>query len=471
VIPDHDKIKSLTPVDLLSLAHQLESSGQVADAIVLYQHWIDSSSSPLKYVAFFNLGVLYNSKQEQNLALEMYEKALEINPELIQARLNLASILEQSGRPGEAVVQWQLALNSKKIAEPNNRQLQLTALNNLQRTQKPYGQYSVSMGVQNSPDNNSSRIIYVSTDDNTPTGGIKVIYKHSELLRQLGYDAYVMHFKEGFRCDWFNNSAAVIYANNLFKTDTVIVPEVLPQVGIQLHNMGIKYVMFVQNGYYVLPSVPLEYLQVCYQNAAAILSISDDTANILKSIFPELSDKIIRIKYSVDVNKFYLGDKVNKVTYMPRKNAQHSSNVVPWLKKLFPEWVFVPLHNMSEEQVAEELRNSKIFLAFSDFEGCPVPPIEAALSGNVVLGYHGWGGREYWVEPNFREVVFGDIRDFVRKFYEVSSFANHPSFQEILKPGIDLLKVNYGLVAEREMLVKFMEFIKGRLKSNEGGAF
>ncbi len=469
MIPNPDEIKKLSPVELIVQAQQLETLGQTDNAIELYQQWIKHAESPLKYVAFFNLGVLHFSKQEHGLAIEMYQKVLALNPEFIQARLNLATLFEQSGRPEDAAEQWQLALNSKAIHEPNNQQFQVTALNNLQRMQKPYGQYSLSMGNPESQTSDSKRIIHISTDDNTPTGGIKVIYKHSELLRQIGYDAYIMHFKEGFRCDWFNNSASVIYANNLFQTDTVIVPEVLPQVGIQLHTMGIKYCMFVQNGYYVLPSVPLEYLHVCYQNAAVILSISDDTTNLLRSIFPEFSDKIFRIKYSVDINKFCLGEKLNKVTYMPRKNAQHSANIVPWLKKLFPEWTFVPLHNMSEEQVAEELQSSKIFLAFSDFEGCPVPPIEAALSGNVILGYHGWGGREYWAEPNFREVVFGDIRDFVRKFYEVSSFANHPSFQEILKPGIEQLKVNYGLNAEKELLGQCMEFINDRLKSNEGG--
>ena len=148
---------------------------------------------------------------------------------------------------------------------------------------------------------------------------------------------------------------------------------------------------------------------------------------------------------------------------MPRKNVHHSMNVVPWLKKLFPEWVFTPLQDMSEDQVAEHLRSSKIFLAFSDFEGCPVPPIEAALSGNVVLGYHGWGGKEYWAEPNFRDVDFGDIRDFVRKFYEVASFANNLLIQQLLEPGINTLRVNYGYAAEREMLAHCIKFIESKL--------
>ena len=52
---------------------------------------------------------------------------------------------------------------------------------------------------------NLGRIIYLCNADNTPTGGIKVIYRHAELLAGLGADAYVMHPDNlDFRCDWFN---------------------------------------------------------------------------------------------------------------------------------------------------------------------------------------------------------------------------------------------------------------------------
>ncbi|MFG6457133.1 hypothetical protein [Roseateles sp. BYS96W] len=309
-----------------------------------------------------------------------------------------------------------------------------------------------------------TRIVYVSPDSNSPTGGIKVIYKHVELLRRLGADAYVMHIKPGYRCDWFENSAPIISLGELQQTDLVMVPEIMTILATQLHGMGIRYCMFVQNGYLVLPTAPMPELQACYRNAQAVLSISDDTSSLLSAVFPEISDKVLRCKYSVDTERFKpLADKPRKVTYMPRKLPIHANNVAPWLAKEFPDWEFRAIHGMSEAQVAAELASSRVFLAFSDFEGCPVPPIEAALSGNVVLGYPGWGGREYWDEPNFRVADFGDIRDFVRKFYEVAAFASRPDLQAVLAPGMARLKADYGLQAEANTLVAAINAVIARI--------
>ena len=88
-----------------------------------------------------------------------------------------------------------------------------------------------------------------------------------------------------------------------------------------------------------------------------------------------------------------------------------------------------------------------------------MPPIEAALAGNIVLGYPGWGGREYWHEPNFRSVRFGDMRDFVRKFHEVSAYATRPGIEALLAPARAQLAACYGLDAETALLRAAVERI------------
>lgn len=300
-----------------------------------------------------------------------------------------------------------------------------------------------------------SRIVYVSPDSNAPTGGIKVIYRHVELLRAQGVEACVLHFKRGFRCDWFANTAPVIALEDLRTTDLVMVPEIMTVLGNQLQGMGIRYGLFVQNGYLVLPTAPMADIERCYRHAELVLSISDDTTGMLTGVFPFLHDKIVRVKYSVDTSRFRpAAEKLRLVTYMPRKLPLHAQNVVPWLSHRFPDWQFIALHGLSEDQVALALGRSRIFLAFSDFEGCPVPPLEAALAGNVVLGYPGWGGQEYWREPIFRAVRFGDVRDFVRKFHEVADFATQASTDALLTPARGQLALDWGLEAETALLMR-----------------
>ena len=63
-------------------------------------------------------------------------------------------------------------------------------------------------------------------------------------------------------------------------------------------------------------------------------------------------------------------------------------------------------------EVSKILNKSKIFLSFSELEGLGIPPIEAALAGNKVIGYTKSLGKEYWKKPIFTNVYNGDIKDY-----------------------------------------------------------
>ena len=99
---------------------------------------------------------------------------------------------------------------------------------------------------------------------------------------------------------------------------------------------------------------------------------------------------------------------------MPRKLGYHARLVTFALRQHLPEaWEIVPIDGMDEAAVARTLAASRIFLSFSEFEGLPLPPLEAALAGNLVIGYTGQGASEYWDAPNFQEIHQGDIQSFV----------------------------------------------------------
>jgi glycosyltransferase involved in cell wall biosynthesis len=102
---------------------------------------------------------------------------------------------------------------------------------------------------------------------------------------------------------------------------------------------------------------------------------------------------------------------------------------------------------MDENGVAAILGKSKIFLSFSELEGCPLPPVEAALSGCHVIGYTGEGAKEYWDKEIFTEIYSGDIRAFVNaimnKIAEIDSSPYVPN-----KTAIDKLANRYSAQAE-----------------------
>ena len=116
---------------------------------------------------------------------------------------------------------------------------------------------------------------------------------------------------------------------------------------------------------------------------------------------------------------------------MPRKLPDHSQLLLFYLKNLLPRnWKIIPLNNVSESYLINTLSRSKFFLSFSNLEGLGIPPIEAALSGNKVIGYTGSGGLEYWKEPMFKKIENGDISNFGKKLlHEIKTYKKNWIFE------------------------------------------
>lgn len=108
--------------------------GRTQDAIALYRRWLSQApKDSLRCVALFNLGVLLGSTGDPAEAQEVYREALQIHPNLHQARLNLGHQFERQGRIDEALAQWQETLRLMESAGDADKSLVLHALNNSAR--------------------------------------------------------------------------------------------------------------------------------------------------------------------------------------------------------------------------------------------------------------------------------------------------------------------------------------------------
>ena len=69
--------------------------------------------------------------------------------------------------------------------------------------------------------------------------------------------------------------------------------------------------------------------------------------------------------------------------------------------------------------MADQLRSTTIFLSFAYQEGFGLPAAEAMACGAYVVGFHGFGGREYF-RPEFSHPVEpGDVLGLARAVEEV----------------------------------------------------
>lgn len=120
--------------DLFGAATVLQESDQLPAAIALYRAWIEHTPSPLIYAACFNLAVLLSNSGDDPAAEVVLRQALAINPNFVEGRLNLGTLLERTGRPDEALAMWQTILS--EVVQPsvkNTPALHVQTLNNLGR--------------------------------------------------------------------------------------------------------------------------------------------------------------------------------------------------------------------------------------------------------------------------------------------------------------------------------------------------
>ncbi len=121
--------------ELMSLAHQWQTGGRQADCLALYEAWVESNQSPQRLLALFNWGTVLGEMRRHAEAEAVYLRALALNPDFAQAKLNLGHQLEHQGKTAEALAQWQAVYDAGELmaigAEPID--LRLHALNNAAR--------------------------------------------------------------------------------------------------------------------------------------------------------------------------------------------------------------------------------------------------------------------------------------------------------------------------------------------------
>ena len=347
--------------------------------------------------------------------------------------------------------------------------------------------------------NNSLNIIYICTAEKGPSGGAKIIYNHSDHINKLnianvssevlhiekkkiskwntslkkafslsitnysGWHAEDISCSKNFRSNWFKNNIR-IKKNLIFdkEKDFVIFPEIFSHFAKKLCiNKKIPYAIFALNGYTLKPTDDYKSLEDSYKNAKFILSVSKDISNCVKLAFPNCRNKIIKSGVAIDKKKINLNKKkTNTITYMTRKLPQHSELVLFFLRKHLPKsWKLEKIHNFKEHKVFHYMRKSKIFLSFAHFEGLGMPPIEAALAGNKIIGYTGEGGKEIWKKPIFTEIKNGNILGFVGEILK-----NLKMKHNLKKTTIQRKKLinKFSINHEKKNLIKMINKIKSK---------
>ena len=263
-------------------------------------------------------------------------------------------------------------------------------------------------------------IWYLCPDTNVPTGGVRVIYRHVDLLNSAGMPAAVIHVRTGFSCTWFAHETKVMSAADavLSPADILVVPE---YYGPSLADLpaGVRVVIFNQNTYQTFAgrgAVATWRRYAESESLAAIVVVSHDNAEYARYVFP--GARVARVRNSVDSNLFQPARNPpgRTIGYMPRRRGADAQQVLDLLeiRGCTDNWEIVRIEGRTEEQTAAIFRTCSIFLSFSEREGFGMPPAEAMACGCYVVGFTGLAGREFFEPDICTPVEEGNVLAFAQ---------------------------------------------------------
>jgi glycosyltransferase involved in cell wall biosynthesis len=265
-------------------------------------------------------------------------------------------------------------------------------------------------------------IYYLTPDLDLPVGGIRVIYRHVDALNAIGLRARVLHGRAGFRSTWFEHGTAVAYAPDveLTRDDVLVVPE---WYGPTLDRLPaqVPLVVFNQRAYDTFDFVAYETTRpgapyAGFANLRALMTVSHDNADLLAYAFPGVP--VHRVRNVIDAAMFRPGPGTpgRRISFTTTRRERERDQLLHILRSrgVLDGWEVVPISGRSEAEVAAIMRDSAVFLSFSDREGFGLPPAEAMASGCYVVGYPGLAGREFFDPAYCAPVAENDLLGFAQ---------------------------------------------------------
>ncbi|HET9137592.1 MAG TPA: glycosyltransferase [Candidatus Kapabacteria bacterium] len=298
----------------------------------------------------------------------------------------------------------------------------------------------------------SERIFFLSPDSNATIGGVKQLYRQVDVLGKYGIDAKILHRRKGFKITWFaHNTPTISWSEFKFRdNDILVLPEIYgPQMAKTLRvdkkktffsNSDfweeelppIRKVIFNQNAYNTFARTGFDPtdLNTPYLDPTVVATIvvSEDSKEYVQSIFPDIT--IHRIRNAINAKLFSFESKKKKqICFMPRKHREEAQEVINIAKihGALKGYNIRLIENVTETETAKIMKESLLFLSFGYPEGFSLPPAEAMATGCIVIGYHGGGGKEYFLPEHSFPIEAADIRGYVKTLESVlRSYSNDP---------------------------------------------
>lgn len=229
-----------------------------------------------------------------------------------------------------------------------------------------------------------------------PTGGIKVIYQHCMLLRELGIDAKPV-LMGSYHGNLFHFDIPTVKYDEVVNTikpeDIVVATEFKPYEGLLFKDA--TKILFLQNWIgltqWLAPKdKERSYIELGYNK---VITCSQFCSEYVQE---HMNIPAVTITNGIDLSVFQ-PEKTkrisNRVLAMSRKNPTDLETIKKLLKN--SDYDIRVVDGLTQNQLIEEYQSADIFVATGYPEGFSLPPLEAMACGCVVVGFTGGAGAEF----------------------------------------------------------------------------
>jgi len=306
-----------------------------------------------------------------------------------------------------------------------------------------------------------TKIYYACPDMPWPSGGVHTLYRHVQMLRRAGYDAYVLHSQMFFRANWFACDGVKIQyladKQGPGAGDHLVIPEGMPGMMREYAGSAVRRTVFSQSWSYIFDALGVgeSWQQWGIRHVLCVSRYIRDFVKETMGLECVIMHPGIPLP---DASR--LRAKKRQIAFMPRKNSHEVARIRGIFASLEPENVsvpFVPVDGVRHDAVYSCLQESAIFFASGYPEGCPLPPLEAMACGCLVCGFDGMGMREYVEQGvNGYVVADGDSLGAARRLRECLRAWDDGSAKEIVTAAL-ATAAGFSLERESEVICDYWQ--------------
>ena len=247
--------------------------------------------------------------------------------------------------------------------------------------------------------------IYFFTIDTkgNPTAGVATIYEHVKKLRELGYNANILHDKNDYRlrenedgmgiAEWLGEEYAEIphvsiESQNLQvgPSDFVVIPEAFASIIKQTVNFPCKRIVFLQSYEYIFEM--LEIGEGWEQfGITDVITTNENLSTYANSVFRGLRTDIIPI----GIPEYFKNSSEPKIPTiaMSARDKRELLKIVKIFYQKYPHYRFVTFRDMSglpREMFAKELAKSFVSVWIDELSSFGTFPLESIRTKTPVIG-------------------------------------------------------------------------------------